>query len=550
MLIGRRICKRLSLFLRGRKGLSSALKAQFLFLFTGKYDDGDLKNDLGEGYVPGADDWFLPSVDELTAMYTELHLEGLGGFSGAIYWSSTESNATLARARSFSAGTEGNDNKSSNSRVRACRSFVGTSGDWPLRSTGPTGGLVFAHDSGLVYESALADQSPTGSTWSNITNVAVTGTSTAMGTGAANTAAIIAQDGHTSSAAKLCDDLDTTTVKDVITVTLGENVKYGRIYNYYALTGIAPEGWHVPTATEWNTLATELGGASVAGGKLKEAGTENWNSPNTGATNESGFTALGAGARLDDGSFSFNKTRAFFITSSDDGEGYPYYAALLNTQESINVNAGIISNNYGFSLRLIRDDLTGYEEGERLTDPDGNIYDTVQIGDQVWLKQNYASTKYANGDDIANVTDGAAWAALETGAYCNYDNDESYVFSVDEMWTSKHIPATTRAKFTLPATQAYLDADTDEFWTDGECDVNRLISYDPPRTIVHYDDHPPHNIKKIGILKPGEVLTRAEEDELSRYFRLPWWRFGYFNYFGYWKANMLVDEVREWEAPE
>jgi uncharacterized protein (TIGR02145 family) len=69
---------------------------------------------------------------------------------------------------------------------------------------------------------------------------------------------------------------------------------YGPLYNFYAVeTGkLCPSGWHIPAESEWNMLAAELGGFSVAGGKMKEAGTEHWMSPNTGATNESGFTAL------------------------------------------------------------------------------------------------------------------------------------------------------------------------------------------------------------------------------------------------------------------
>src|SRR5664280_2706679 len=75
---------------------------------------------------------------------------------------------------------------------------------------------------------------------------------------------------------------------------------YGRLYNWYAATdsrNIAPAGWHVPTDAEWTTLTTYLGGESVAGGKMKETGITHWISPNTGATNESGFSALPSGMR-------------------------------------------------------------------------------------------------------------------------------------------------------------------------------------------------------------------------------------------------------------
>src|ERR1035437_4836347 len=82
---------------------------------------------------------------------------------------------------------------------------------------------------------------------------------------------------------------------------------YGALYNYYTVnTGkICPAGWHVPTDTEWSTLLKYLGGEGVAGGKLKETGLTQWLSPNTGATNESGFTALPGGFLFFDGTFKY-----------------------------------------------------------------------------------------------------------------------------------------------------------------------------------------------------------------------------------------------------
>jgi uncharacterized protein (TIGR02145 family) len=80
---------------------------------------------------------------------------------------------------------------------------------------------------------------------------------------------------------------------------------YGRLYTWAAamngesssnsvpsgVQGVCPDGWHLPSDAEWTVLTDYLGGESVAGGKMKEAGTVHWNSPNTGATNSSGFTA-------------------------------------------------------------------------------------------------------------------------------------------------------------------------------------------------------------------------------------------------------------------
>jgi len=79
---------------------------------------------------------------------------------------------------------------------------------------------------------------------------------------------------------------------------------YGRLYTWTAATndsslgivrGVCPCGWHVPTNAEWQEIENYLGGASVAGGKMKETGTTHWTTPNTSATNSSGFTALPAG---------------------------------------------------------------------------------------------------------------------------------------------------------------------------------------------------------------------------------------------------------------
>ncbi len=86
--------------------------------------------------------------------------------------------------------------------------------------------------------------------------------------------------------------------------TINKNV-YGALYNWYTVftDKICPQGWHVPSNDEWTTLTTFIGGLSNAGGALKEIDTTHWNSPNTNATNESGFTALPSGGCSNDGTF-------------------------------------------------------------------------------------------------------------------------------------------------------------------------------------------------------------------------------------------------------
>ncbi len=82
---------------------------------------------------------------------------------------------------------------------------------------------------------------------------------------------------------------------------------YGALYNWYALntSKLAPLGWHVATDAEWTTLSNLLGGNSVSGGKLKETGINHWTAQNSGATNETGFTALPGGQRDFQGTNSF-----------------------------------------------------------------------------------------------------------------------------------------------------------------------------------------------------------------------------------------------------
>jgi uncharacterized protein (TIGR02145 family) len=95
---------------------------------------------------------------------------------------------------------------------------------------------------------------------------------------------------------------------------------YGAYYNWWAVnTGkLCPVDWHVPTETEWVDLTTYLGGESVAGGKLKETGLTHWMTPNVGATNETGFTALPGSMRTKYGEFVVENIgwNAFFWSST------------------------------------------------------------------------------------------------------------------------------------------------------------------------------------------------------------------------------------------
>jgi uncharacterized protein (TIGR02145 family) len=130
---------------------------------------------------------------------------------------------------------------------------------------------------------------------------------------------------------------------------------YGAMYNWYAVgTGkLCPTGWHVPSDAEWTTLTTFLGGETVTGGKLKEAGIIHWVTPNTGATNISGFTALPGGYRGAYGDFGHIGIRGYWWSVTESGVSVAYSRSLGSGEG--NVLRGGYEKNNGQSVRCLKD---------------------------------------------------------------------------------------------------------------------------------------------------------------------------------------------------
>jgi len=151
---------------------------------------------------------------------------------------------------------------------------------------------------------------------------------------------------------------------DVDAAKATDNYKiYGVLYNYSAANASCPEGWHIPNDSEWERLATILGGKEVAGGKMKETGTAHWSSPNEGATNSSGFTAL-PGGYLYYQWYERKKTfrsigttgRFWSSTSWDGGSSRGKHTYGLGSSGTALGQSGYNQNYYGgSSLRCIRD---------------------------------------------------------------------------------------------------------------------------------------------------------------------------------------------------
>jgi len=141
---------------------------------------------------------------------------------------------------------------------------------------------------------------------------------------------------------------------------------YGVLYNWPAamngaasstanpsgVQGVCPTGWHLPSDAEWTQLTDYLGGTSIAGGKLKETGTTHWNSPNTGATNETGFTALPGGFRDADGTFGRVGSYGFWW-SATEGAGSAWYRFVYYSDS--NVYSFDTGKEAVFSVRCVRD---------------------------------------------------------------------------------------------------------------------------------------------------------------------------------------------------
>jgi uncharacterized protein (TIGR02145 family) len=130
---------------------------------------------------------------------------------------------------------------------------------------------------------------------------------------------------------------------------------YGRLYTWYAVTdsrNVCPTGWHVPLDGELTTLTTNLGGESVAGGKLKETGTSFWQTPNTGATNSSGFSAMPNGYRAPNGDFLYITRNTYTWSATEYLTANGYFRLLF--YDNISVFKSYFSKQYGFSVRCLK----------------------------------------------------------------------------------------------------------------------------------------------------------------------------------------------------
>jgi uncharacterized protein (TIGR02145 family) len=255
---------------------------------------------------------------------------------------------------------------------------------------------------------------------------------------------------------------------------------YGYLYNWYSAKGIStsgssnyknicPTGWHLPSDGEWSTLTTYLGGGSLAGGKMKTTDTAYWYSPNSGATNESGFSALSGGIRFAVGSFIAIGLNTFFWSTSENGNNDAWYRNLTNQSGIVFRNLTIKS--FGASVRCLNDSLntnpsqkpvlttnpltsitqTGVTTGGNITSDSGLPITAKGV---VWSTSPSPtislSTKTSNGTGIGSFTSYITNLTPKTNyyvrAYANYSAETAYgnelSFTTSDSTTVMGIPCT------------------------------------------------------------------------------------------------------------
>jgi uncharacterized protein (TIGR02145 family) len=211
--------------------------------------------------------------------------------------------------------------------------------------------------------------------------------------------------------------------------------EYGYLYSSYFAhdnDNFAPTGWRVPeyhtsggVQSDYFILKSYV---SDNGGSLKSTRTAptispRWLSPNTGASDLFGYTALPAGIRFSNGNFTRREQEFHMLFGGYDSTGnFPIMGDLILQYNNTNITSGPSSffENSGWSVRFIKEDPNDWSPGDTVTDYEGNVYNTVKIGTQVWTVENWKSRKYFDGTDIPLIQNSSVWSSTNTPSMCYY----------------------------------------------------------------------------------------------------------------------------------
>jgi uncharacterized protein (TIGR02145 family) len=216
------------------------------------------------------------------------------------------------------------------------------------------------------------------------------------------------------------------------------NAIYGALYNCYAvrdLNNICPSGWHVCTDAELTTLEAFLGGTDIAGGKMKEAGTAHWVSPNTDASNSSGFSGLPGGMRGPENTFKALGENFIWWTSSvfELDTAWVWSAYLWYLFAGVDHNP--TPKALGLSIRCVKDRVTGTGD--------------MSYGEQIKL--------YPNPSNRSITIDCAGRQSFKLAVYSisgklvlqRDANNASYEIDITDLPKGIYLAKTTGASWTL-----------------------------------------------------------------------------------------------------
>jgi len=243
---------------------------------------------------------------------------------------------------------------------------------------------------------------------------------------------------------------------------------YGALYNWYTtidVRNLCPAGWHVPTDAEWTTLTDYLGGESVAGGKLKETGTDHWTSPNTGATNETDFTALPGGSRDIDGIFYSIGNFGILWSTTEVSASYVWRQIMYYNTSSFISDEN--NKKDGFSVRCIKGELplTKIEDATSVTATSASLNGQVNPNNasttvtfEYGLTDSYGSEVTASESPVTGSTPASVSADIsslsETTTYhyrIKAVNTDGTTYSTDMTFTTLALtpPTATTGSATL-----------------------------------------------------------------------------------------------------
>jgi uncharacterized protein (TIGR02145 family) len=215
---------------------------------------------------------------------------------------------------------------------------------------------------------------------------------------------------------------------------------YGRLYTWDAVTdsrSVCPTGWHVPTDAEWAALTTSLGGEDVAGGKLKETRTTHWLTPNTGATDESGFTALPGGFRSGDGAFLDVGKRCPWWSASEGDVTIAWLRYVYYSNSKVGRDDFIKKD--GFFVRCLKDKDNGIPpSGEWVINTGfGKLVFTLDASGTTITKMDYLFSNFTCGPVTLNggltISPVPAWP-VTNGSFSitnKFDPSENQIMNVN-----------------------------------------------------------------------------------------------------------------------